>query len=645
MANITDWLTFDYISGGPGYKAISASTSANDTERNRTALVNFENIEGLKKEVTVIQYRDVQNELPVLNPTGATVYKSGGTGMFYFTYDYPFYIPTMENYRVTASTSYSEYYHRYECNWQVGEYDSPYGRNINVDVVTPYGTVHFPIQQLSYNPSITFNPTALTFNTASGGSGQVTVTSLDLPWSATSNDDWITLSQYTGAAGDTIITVSAAPLNDIDLVTCYEKKGSVTFTNGDQSADFYVTVKNDMIGSIDDDWVTCTYYITETGDTTLCYCFDDLSEGTYPSQTFTPYQYVFMDNDHGTMQKTAHYTASHESYIFKYHATFTTTGEHIVKFRFSSAEAIPARAFPSNNLVYYLDSCFNLDVNTLKKVVIGDRCKGYIGAYAVNNPNVEEIILGRADHLIYCKAFASAGSLNHNFILTSGATIEEVCGDVEAFGGFKADMFIIQQDLTGGIDYGTSTANYERQLYWYKEYPGDTAHSDTTKLGLYTATTFTGAIDKHFYGIICNYFVFGQNCYNVGSYATYRYQFLADIDGVTYENPYNPYRDTRSKWLLYGGVLKMNVGAFVFLRKNAPTIDDKAFGESGSIISMRTNVTYEWQSDYTYRSVPNPFPTIDYWYPTGSTGYADNTALQKLNTGHTFSTLSDITGQ
>lgn len=636
MAQITDWLSFDYTSGASGVTEISASTAPNNTERNRTAIVEFENEEGLKKNSTIIQYRDVQGDLPVLNPTGDTVYKSGGTTQFWFTYNNPFYVSG----NVETSVWYNEVNGRYDVTCTIPESYSSVEKDFVIYVVTPFGSVPYNVHQLNYNPSITFSPESLTFPTSSGGSSQVIVTSLDLPWSASPNDDWISMSQTTGQAGQTIITISAAPLNDIDLLTTYEKNGTITFTNGEQSVDYHVKVINDTLGTIDDDWVTCTYYITETGDTTLCYSFDDLSEGSIGG-SFQPYKYVFMDDEHGSMQKDPYYTVDMQSYTFRYHAVFTTTGYHTVKFRFSRSEAIPARAFPDNDLVFYNDSCFPMHVDKLKKVVIGDRCTGFIGAYGVNNPNVEEIILGRADHLIYCKAFASAGSLDHNFILTSGATIENVCGDVEAFDNFKANMFIMQQDLTGGINYGTLVSNYDRYIYWYKEYPNDTAHTDITYVGSYTGTTFNNVEDKHFYTIICNYFVFGQDCVNVGSYATYRYRFMQNVNGVDYEN-YNPQTGyTTDKWLLYVGMFKITTSAFIFLRKNAPEVDAHAFGEPGVCVTIKKTGS---NIDTVYRSATAPFSDKDYWYPADGNGYGDIVAFDNLNEGHTFTSLDDIFG-
>ena len=63
---------------------------------------------------------------------------------------------------------------------------------------------------------------------STGGSQTVELTS-ENPWTATTNDDWIMLSQYSGTTGGTI-TVTVV-YNQFD-----DRMGSVVFTNGDDTA-------------------------------------------------------------------------------------------------------------------------------------------------------------------------------------------------------------------------------------------------------------------------------------------------------------------------------------------------------------------------------------------------------------------------
>ena len=91
------------------------------------------------------------------------------------------------------------------------------------------------LQVIKYNEGIDFelSTSALTF-TSEASSSTVTVSSSENPWTATTQDDWITLSQSTGNTGETTITVS------VSSSIFSDRTGTVSFTDGEET--IYLTV-------------------------------------------------------------------------------------------------------------------------------------------------------------------------------------------------------------------------------------------------------------------------------------------------------------------------------------------------------------------------------------------------------------------
>ena len=93
--------------------------------------------------------------------------------------------------------------------------------------------------KIQYYVTIPFgtNPDTLTFS-ANEGSNSVTLTS-ESPWTATTNDSWITLSDYTGETGGEITVSVTSNLNNP-----LDRTGVVTFTDGENTATLTVTQKS-----------------------------------------------------------------------------------------------------------------------------------------------------------------------------------------------------------------------------------------------------------------------------------------------------------------------------------------------------------------------------------------------------------------
>ena len=101
------------------------------------------------------------------------------------------------------------------------------------------------LQVISYNEgnmlSFGTDPETLTFN-ANEGTETVTLMS-ESPWTATTNDSWITLSDYTGETGQTLsVSVSYNSFN--------ERTGVVTFTDGENTATLTVTQEANTLAPI-----------------------------------------------------------------------------------------------------------------------------------------------------------------------------------------------------------------------------------------------------------------------------------------------------------------------------------------------------------------------------------------------------------
>ena len=84
-----------------------------------------------------------------------------------------------------------------------------------------------------------------------GGTEQITVISVDNSWTATPQNNWITLSQNSGSAGETTISVTVSS-------TSSSRTGSVVFSDGSKSVTLNV-VQNDYL------LIPLTFEITKSG--------------------------------------------------------------------------------------------------------------------------------------------------------------------------------------------------------------------------------------------------------------------------------------------------------------------------------------------------------------------------------------------
>ena len=85
----------------------------------------------------------------------------------------------------------------------------------------------------------------------SGGTSQITVSSTNSVWTATTQDSWITLSQSTGSTGDTNVTITVSSTSE-------PRTGHVEFTDGNRTLTLSVTQNDDLFTPL-------TFEITSDG--------------------------------------------------------------------------------------------------------------------------------------------------------------------------------------------------------------------------------------------------------------------------------------------------------------------------------------------------------------------------------------------
>lgn len=96
------------------------------------------------------------------------------------------------------------------------------------------------LKVIRYNEGVgmTVDPDSINFD-ATGGTGTIDISS-ENPWTASTTDNWISISPLTGSS-DATVTISA-PYNSFD-----QRTGTVTFTDGDDSVDLTVIQKENTL--------------------------------------------------------------------------------------------------------------------------------------------------------------------------------------------------------------------------------------------------------------------------------------------------------------------------------------------------------------------------------------------------------------
>lgn len=651
MANLTDWLSFSVISGESGTTTIQVSATENTGERNRYAIVEFENEENLKETYTVNQYRQMDGDVPEIDPDNLFFYQSGGSRYLHITYDKPFIINNIPPFLSVAwiSVSGGVYHYRFVATENTTGND----RTGTIVIDTPYGQYEIPVLQVTYNPTLTITPDNVYF-AESGGSSAITVESVDYSWSASSNNNWISLSRNSGESGTSNVTVTASAMtDDIDLHTTFGRVGTVTFTNGEDTKVLTVNMTNTQTGAIDDDWVTCYYTIDneDVGEEFILIYNDAtiITSGlTSASTTATNDTDVYYITE-GSRSGMYDIQQNLGNGFYRLSARFASAGTYIVKYRFHDDIVIPPRALGYGELRYGT-GFVSIYVDNLTKVVVGNKCNGYIGAISCCNQNIEEVVLGNGTLFIYCCAFKGAGSKDNDFIFPSGATIEDVCSEgYEAFGGFKCKNFILQKSIEGGLQGGPANISSTTFIRTYMfrgscQNPGGSAFN---KYYSYAGRKLDLINFPHFLVIDYDTLMIGKDCTYLGEYVFYRYKagLTSSPDtpagaGFFYENQAG--RTTNSYYLGVGLISNLSDNV-VFL--NMPDYDINPFSHG-----MDSNYwAFKYDVSSTYPSMPpeSAVTTMQYtkYLPdvnTGKTAYIRTGTNLPSDLTTTFTTVNQF---
>ena len=219
---MVDWITIDKNSGNSGTTVITVTASSYQEllERTTSLTVNTVNT-SLSGSVAIIQQpRDV--ETVSVSPSTISAPASGGVYTFNiisngaWTIEYPEWVTLSQ----TAGTGNATITVVVSENHSVEEYED------NIDVSTRDNTATVVVSQDRIVTHISVDPELLYFY-ESGGSKTITITS-NAPWTASTNSEWITLSQSAGTGNGTVtVTCNSSTI---------DRNTSISFITLDETA-------------------------------------------------------------------------------------------------------------------------------------------------------------------------------------------------------------------------------------------------------------------------------------------------------------------------------------------------------------------------------------------------------------------------
>ena len=219
---MVDWITIDKNSGNSGTTVITVTASSYQEllERTTSLTVNTVNT-SLSGSVAIIQQpRDV--ETVSVSPSTISAPASGGVYTFNiisngaWTIEYPEWVTLSQ----TAGTGNATITVVVSENHSVEEYED------NIDVSTRDNTATVVVSQDRIVTHISVDPELLYFY-ESGGSKTITITS-NAPWTASTNSEWISLSQSAGTGNGTVtVTCNSSSI---------DRNTSISFVTLDETA-------------------------------------------------------------------------------------------------------------------------------------------------------------------------------------------------------------------------------------------------------------------------------------------------------------------------------------------------------------------------------------------------------------------------
>ena len=600
-----DWLNINPMSGGTGqteiYAYVTENTAVGSTRR---ATVRFTNEEGLTADLNLTQPSDTSDMRFVVTPdyiyvpgTGGTFYVNILTNTFWKVSDYDSGLTiTTENgegygdailtitFPVNPNTN----------NWYGYDHMGRpfYGRDGEITVNSLAGTKKILWEQPAYN-AITVSPNSLLFP-QTGGTLSVTVKS-DSDWTILSYDtDNVSFSALSGHSGETVIQVTKAALTNTQKEYYVTKSSKAIFSDGNNTAVLSLDTELDIWN--DDDWITVTYNVPSANTRVILYGY----ENTLAIQPTV----VFEDNNHTEVGRTSIEGVSY--IVAQYYTTFTTPGEHIVKYKFNKAGTIiPRYGFPAGNIVGVKGiACY-------EKIVIGNLCSGAIEACAARNTGFKQVVLGLGNITgIGEAAFMGCGSYSYDFIFGSN-----VAGYVyQPFHNFKAKKFVFDRPVFGTT--GTpETKTYTNASIRKVIISGSTAASWDENQWVTAQTTIAEWVGDYPGDIDCTQSVFGEKVKTIGGTPFYPYDLV--ISKKSSELSFNyAYATNTFRSSAEAKINGWKVGSMAFITHNSPTVVNYNFTPTTQVFKNASSIVMVPSTFKTYTKGPSRNITIH--YPVGA---------------------------
>ena len=508
-----DWLNINPMSGGTGQTEIYAYVTENDKVGcTRNAVVRFTNEEGLFADLNITQSSNTTDMTFLVTPDYIYVAPGGGTYYVNIATNTYWKVSSYDS-SLTITTDNQEGYqdgvlvitfppNPNTNNWYGYDHNGRpfYGRDGNITVTSLVGNKTILWEQPAFN-AITVNPTSLFFP-QTGGTLSATVKS-DSDWTVVSYDSGsVHLNIVSGHSGETVIQVTKSALTNTQIEYYLTKPSEIVFSDGFNTA--VLSLDSDIDGYYNnDDWITVTYDVPANTEVIL-YGYEN-------TLAISP-TVVFEDNNHTAVSSTTFATASYN--VSQFYTTFTTAGEHTVKYKFDKpGSIIPRYGFPAGNIYGVRGiACY-------KKIVIGDLCEGAIEACAAKDTGFQEVILGRGKITgIGEAAFMNCGSYGYDFVF--GPNVESYAN--QPFHNFKAKKFIFDRAVFGSTA-SPVTNTYTNSGIRKVIISGSTAGSWGSNQYITGETSSAGWADGYPGDIDCSNLVFGLNVETIGGKPFYPY--------------------------------------------------------------------------------------------------------------------------
>lgn len=600
-----DWLNITPTSGRTGQTEIYAYVTENTKKgRTREALVRFTNDEGLTADLNLTQSADTRDmnftvipDYIYVLPGGGTYYVNIATNTYWKVTDYDSSL-SMTTYNkegfedgvliITFPPNPNTN------NWYGYDHMGRpfYGRDGEITVKSLAGTKKILWEQPAFN-AITITPNKLLFP-QTGGTMSVTVKA-DSDWTILSYDtDSVRLSVLSGHSGETVIQVTKAALTNAQKEYYITKPSEVIFSDGNNTA--VLSLDTELGIGNEDDWITVTYNVPSANTEVILYGY----ENTLAIEPTV----VFEDDNHTEIGRTSFNTVSYT--VGQYYTTFTTPGEHIVKYKFNKpGTIIPRYGFPAGNIVGVRGTaCY-------EKIVIGNLCEGAIEACAAEGTGVKQVVLGLGNITgIGEAAFMGCGSYSYDFIFGSN-----VAGYTrQPFHNFKAKKFVFDRSVFGATSEPT-THTYTSSGVRKVVISGSTAGSWSSNQSVTGQTINGGWTDEYPGDIDCIQLVFGEKVETIGGTPFYPYGLVMSKTSniLSFDYVYATttfYGEDKTK------INGWKVGSMAFITENSPTVVNYDLTPVTQIFKNAASTVHFPSTFATYTKGPSR--DIPIHYPIGA---------------------------